>query len=167
MLLVHAVSSLVALALGALVLVADKRWRFHGRLGSLYHWTMVVVAISALAISVSRGRATVFTYVTPPSYALALLGYTSGKLRWRGGWLAWHITGQSGSYVALLTGLAFQTVPRLLPPEVLAAHRTLVLCVVFVTPALLAQPLIIRAQQRWTARRRKSTATWSPALAGR
>jgi hypothetical protein len=162
MLIVHVISSLVALAIGALLLVADKRWRFHGRLGGVYHWTMLLVAVSALSMSAARGRAVIFTYVTPPSYAFALLGYVSGRVRWSG-WLRWHITGQSGSYIALLTGLSFQIIPRLLPPGFYDAHRTLIVWTLLLAPALLAQPLIVRTQRRWT--RIRVARGFSPAIA--
>ena len=165
MIVIHALASLIALGLGALLLAASKRWKLHGSLGSLYHWTMLVVAISALAISALRGRAVVFTYITPPSYALALLGYASGRVRWNG-WLRWHITGQSGSYIALVTGLLFQTIPRLLPAAFFSAHRTAVLWTLFLLPALVAQPLIASTQIRWTAKKRAVLKRQQNAAAG-
>jgi uncharacterized membrane protein YeaQ/YmgE (transglycosylase-associated protein family) len=38
------------------------------------------------------------------SYALALLSYLAGKLRWKG-WLRSHVAGQGGSYIAMVTAL--------------------------------------------------------------
>ncbi len=152
MLLIHALSATLALVAGGLLLVADKRWRFHGRLGGLYHWTMVVVTISALVMSAMRGRAVIFTYLTPPSYAAALVGYLSARRRWRG-WLRWHITGQSASYIALITGFLIQAAPRVMPADAFAAHRTVIVWTLLLAPALAAQPLIARAQARWNRRR--------------
>jgi hypothetical protein len=38
------------------------------------------------------------------SYAFAFLGYISAKLRWNN-WLAAHLTGQGGSYIAIITAV--------------------------------------------------------------
>ena len=113
---------------------------------------MVVVAVSALTMSAMRGRAVIFTYLTPPSYAAALIGYLSATRRWRG-WLRWHIAGQSASYIALVSGFLIQAVPRALPADFFVAHRTLIIWTLLLGPALVAQPLIIRTQARWSRRR--------------
>jgi hypothetical protein len=112
---------------------------------------MLVVALSALAISLLRGRAVMFTYLAPPSYALAWIGYMAGTRRWSG-WLRWHIAGQTASYVALLTGLAIQVFPRLIPHDFIVAHRELVLWTLLLGPALLASPFIARTRARWIPR---------------
>lgn len=148
---IHVLSAALALVLGAALFTRSKRLPFHPRFGTLYHWTMLVVCVSALAVSAMRGRAVVFTYLAPPSYMLALVGYVSGARRWSG-WLRWHIGAQSGSYVALLTGLAVQSVPKLLPAGLLATHPQLIIWTLLLLPTLLAQPLIARTQARWTRR---------------
>ena len=155
MILIHAASATLALVLGGLLLARNKRLPFHTRYGAAYHWTMLVVALSALAISLLKGRAVMFTYLAPPSYALAWMGYMSGTRRWSG-WLRWHITGQTASYVALLTGLAIQVVPRMIPPEFTSAHRQLVLWSLLLGPALLASPFIARTRARWIRPRPKA-----------
>ena len=38
------------------------------------------------------------------SYAFALLGYLAAKIRWDG-WLTAHVSGQGGSYIAMVTAL--------------------------------------------------------------
>jgi uncharacterized membrane protein len=153
MLLLHIVSASLALVIGGALLALDKRLRIHPRLGSIYHWTMFVVAVSALGISAMRGRAVVFTYLAPPSYALALLGYASAKRRWRG-WLRWHITGQTGSYVALLTGLAVQMVLTNVPRAFLTTHSRIIILTALLGPTLVALPFIKRTQARWNGKRR-------------
>ncbi|HEV3141527.1 MAG TPA: hypothetical protein VGY57_13470 [Vicinamibacterales bacterium] len=152
MLLIHALSAMLALVTGGVLLVADKRQPLHGRLGVLYHWTMLVVAVSALTMSAMRGRAVIFTYLTPPSYAAALIAYLSAVWRWRG-WLRWHIAGQSASFIALITGFLIQAAPRAMPADFFAAHRTVIIWALLLTPALAAQPLIARTQARWNRRR--------------
>jgi hypothetical protein len=38
------------------------------------------------------------------SYALALMGFLAAKLRWNG-WLEYHLSGQLGSYIAMITAV--------------------------------------------------------------
>jgi len=156
MLVLHIVTGTAALALGAALLRMDKRSAWHPRLGSVYHWVMLIVAASALSVSALRGRATVFTYLAPPSYALALLGYVSAKRRWNG-WLRWHISGQTGSYVALVTATLFQIVPRFWQSPVRLLGLSLVFWVVLIVPGVVASPFIARAQRRWVKKPRVRT----------
>src|SRR6185436_19818617 len=102
LLLLHVGTGIAALGLGALLLGMRKTNPWHSRLGEAYHWIMLVICVSAVAVSISRGRATFFTYLAPPSYAQALLGYVMAKRR-PAGWLRWHISGQAGSYIALVS----------------------------------------------------------------
>lgn len=153
MLPLHIVSASLALVIGGALLALNKRLAIHPRLGSIYHWTMLVVAVSALAVSALRGRAVMFTYLAPPSYALALLGYVSAKRRFRG-WLRWHITGQTGSYVALLTGLAVQMALTQVPRAFLTTHYRIVILAALLGPTLAAVPFINRTQARWNGKRR-------------
>ena len=106
------------------------------------------MVVSALAVSAIRGRATVFTYLAPPSYAFALLGYASARARWKG-WLSWHITGQTSSYVALITATLFQIVPRFWHSPVRVLGLSLVFWVVLLGPGLMAGPFIARTRRRW------------------
>ena len=57
MILIHAASATLAVVLGGLLLARNKRLPFHTRFGAAYHWTMLVVALSALAISLLKGLA--------------------------------------------------------------------------------------------------------------
>ena len=155
MLLLHVVTGIGALALGAVLLWMDKRSAWHPRLGGVYHWVMLIVAVSALAVSALRGRATVFTYLAPPSYGLALLGYVSARERWRN-WLSWHITGQTGSYIALITATLFQIVPRFWQSSVRVLGLSLVFWVVLLTPGLVASPFVAGTRRRWVKKRRPS-----------
>ena len=159
LLMVHVITGIGALGLGAALLSMNKRSAWHRPLGSVYHWVMLTVAVSAIAVSAARGRATVFTYLAPPSYALALLGYASARMR-RRGWLAWHITGQTGSYVALVTATLFQVVPRFWHSDVRLFGMSLVFWVVLLGPGFVASPFIRRTQRRWRGKR-KEVSSWN------
>jgi len=74
-LLTHASLAIATIGIGFLTMKAVKFSSSHPSLGELYHWLMLATCLSALALSYSRGRATIFTYLTPPSYAFAVVGY--------------------------------------------------------------------------------------------
>jgi hypothetical protein len=139
LLLIHAVSAMASIAVGFFAMRAGKFSSKHTRPGEIYHWLMLLTSISALALSYSRGRATVFTYLTPPSYAFALLGYLMAKYR-PAHWLEWHITGQSSSYIALIAGVLFQLLPRV-------GIRNF--WVTLLPPVVVGTLLIIRTQRKW------------------
>jgi hypothetical protein len=65
-----------------------------------------------LGVCVSAGMLTIldwrriwwFLPIAAGSYVFALLGYVAAKRRWQG-WLRAYITGQGGSYIAMVTAL--------------------------------------------------------------
>jgi hypothetical protein len=84
---------------------AAKRPGAHTRAGEAYHWVMLAVCLSATALALLHlSRLWWFLPIAAGSYAFALLGYLAAKLRWRG-WLRAHVSGQGGSYIALVTAL--------------------------------------------------------------
>jgi hypothetical protein len=137
--LLHLLFAVASIGVGALALVATKFSKRHTRLGEIYHWLMLITCVTALALSYSRGRATIFTYLTPPSYAFALLGYLMAKYR-PAHWLEWHITGQCSSYIALMAGVLFQLLPRI-------GIRDFWLTLL--PPIVVGTLLIIRTQRKW------------------
>ncbi|MSR32513.1 MAG: hypothetical protein EXR99_13520 [Gemmataceae bacterium] len=66
---------------------------------------MLAVCVSAGALAIlDWNRIWWFLPIAAGSYAFALLGYVAAKRRWKG-WLRAHLTGQGGSYIALVTAL--------------------------------------------------------------
>jgi len=147
-LLIHAVLAAASIGVGLLAMRASKFSSSHTRIGKVYHWLMLVTCASALLLSYSRGRATVFTYLTPPSYAFALIGYLLAKFRPLH-WLRWHITAQSASYIALITGVCFQLVPRVWRSHAAFLGLSLDFWVILVTPFVVGTFFIRRTQKRW------------------
>jgi len=145
----HALFALASIVVGFLAMRVSKFSPFHPRIGELYHWLMLATCLSALALSYSRGRATVFTYLTPPSYAFALLGYLMAKYR-PAHWLQWHITGQSSSYIALITGVFFQVVPRIWRSEVTVLGFSLDFWITLLTPFIVGSFFIGATQKKWS-----------------
>jgi hypothetical protein len=58
-------------------------------------------------------------------------------------WLFWHMIGQSGSYIGVLTATAFQIFPRFLPAS------PLLTIVLFAIPSAVGTVLIARTLRRW------------------
>ena len=102
---VHIALGAVGLVLGPIAMIAAKRPGLHTRTGEAYHWVVLGVCLTAVAIAVADwGRNWWFAPIAVGSYAFALLGYAAAKRRWRG-WLVAHVSGQGGSYIAMVTAL--------------------------------------------------------------
>jgi hypothetical protein len=66
---------------------------------------MLGVCVSAGTLAIlDWSRLWWFLPIAVGSYAFALLGYVAAKRRWQG-WLQAHLTGQGGSYIAMVTAL--------------------------------------------------------------
>ena len=102
---VHIGSGAAGLVLGPIAMRAAKRPGRHTRAGAAYHWVMLAVCVSAVALALMHfSDLWWFLPIAIGSYAFALLGYLAAKRRWRG-WLTAHVSGQGGSYIALVTAL--------------------------------------------------------------
>jgi len=145
---IHGLLAAGSILIGLLAIRARKFSSKHPLVGELYHWVMLMTCISALALSYSRGRATVFTYLTPPSYAFALLGYLMAKFR-PAHWLRWHIAGQGGSYIALISGVLFQLVPRFWRSDAIYFGFSPVFWFNLLLPIVIGTLLIIRTERKW------------------
>ncbi len=101
----HIVVGFSGLVLGPVAMVASKRPGIHTRAGEAYHRVMLAVCISAGLLAVlDWGRLWWFLLIAAGSYAFALVGYVAAKRRWPG-WIAAHISGQGGSYIAMTTAV--------------------------------------------------------------
>ena len=104
-LVVHIAAGSAGLVLGPIAMFAGKRRGVHTRAGVTYHWIVLLVSVSAIVLSaLDWSEIWWFTPIALFSYAFALTGYLAAKRR-RPGWLAVHIAGQGGSYIALVTAL--------------------------------------------------------------
>jgi hypothetical protein len=150
--LIHIVLGITAIVVGFAAMRARKFNPSHARLGEFYHWLMLAVCLTALIVSYSRGRANVFTYLAPPSYAAALLGYLTAKYR-PSNWLRWHISAQSASYIALITATLFQIVPRIWHTDTKIFGMSLVFWVTLILPGVIGNFFIRRVQKKWAKAR--------------
>jgi uncharacterized membrane protein len=101
----HIAVGTVGLILGPVAMTARKGSRLHAWSGEVYHWIMLAVCASAAALAwLDWTRLWWFLPIAAGSYAFALVGYVAAQRRWRG-WLTTHISGQGGSYIAMLTAV--------------------------------------------------------------
>jgi hypothetical protein len=132
LLVVHVAAGSVALILGPLAMWAERWPPYRSRSGYAYCWSVLAVALSALALVAFDAAA--LWWLAPLAvlaYGLALLGRAAPQ--WRGrGWLRAYAHGQGGSYIALVTALL--VVATAGPPMVLA----------WVVPTLVGLALIER-----------------------
>jgi hypothetical protein len=102
---IHIAAGSFGLVLGPVAMLAPKRRGRHTRAGTVYHWNMLVVGLSAIGLAVlAWAQIWWFVPIAVFSYGNALFGYLAVR-RKRPGWLPRHIGGMGGSYIALVTAL--------------------------------------------------------------
>ena len=102
---VHIAAGSIGLFLGPLLAVAAKQRGTHTTLGEVYHWTFLVLFVSAVALAaLNWSEVWWLALVGAFSYAFAFRGYVAAKRRGPG-WLSGHVTGMGGSYIAMTTAL--------------------------------------------------------------
>jgi len=105
LLAVHIIAGVLGLILGPIAMGVRKRPGLHPRLGEIYHWNYVAMAGSAAGLAIlGWNELWWFLPIAIGSYGFALWGYLAAKRRWRG-WLYSHLSGQGGSYIAMVTAL--------------------------------------------------------------
>src|SRR3954465_12352615 len=83
---IHIAAGSTGLILGPVAMLAPKRRGRHTRAGTVYHWNMLVVCLSAVGLAiVAWSRAWWFVPIAAFSYANALLGYLAVLRRPPGG----------------------------------------------------------------------------------
>jgi hypothetical protein len=102
---IHVIAGTAGLALGLVAIWIERHPPFRSGEGTAYHWAVLGVALTALALVASDIAA--FWWLIPVaavSYALALVGYLAPRMRPRW-WVRGYAHGQGGAYIALVTAL--------------------------------------------------------------
>lgn len=139
----HVLLGLTATITGAAAALSPKRPGRHPRRGLLYLAGLTGVALTGTAIATTDwGHLWHLATLGAAAAALAAVGFAARRTRWRG-WLAWHIVGMAGSYIAMLTAFYVDNGPRLplwqlLPPITF-----------WFLPAVVGLPLIVRSLRRY------------------
>jgi uncharacterized membrane protein YeaQ/YmgE (transglycosylase-associated protein family) len=138
----HAVAATALVVTGLVMLLAPKRRRGrHGRLGDVYFWLLAIALGSGMVVGLRDPALSPFEIATPPTFALGLGGWLLAKRRPRG-WLQWHIAGQGGSYIGVITATLFQIVPRVTPDS------AVIYALIWALPTIVGSVLIARTTAR-------------------
>lgn len=101
----HITCGVVAIALGLVAMASEKSRGLHTLVGNAYHWVYVALAASACGLAAfDWQRLWWYVPIALGSYAFALVGYLAAKIRWKD-WLQYHLSGQLGSFIAMMTAL--------------------------------------------------------------
>ena len=104
-LVVHVIAGSTGLVLGPIAMRAAERRGLHTAVGSAYHWAMLTVGLSAVALAAfDPAGLWWFVPIAIGSYAGAAVGRWAARAK-PPGWLEWHVRGVGGSYIALVTAL--------------------------------------------------------------
>ena len=138
----HIASGTTALLVGPIAMAASKKQGVHSRAGTIYHWLVLAVCLSAIPLSLLHwDQSWHLFFIALFSYSFAFRGYRA-VLKRPEGWLKTHIGGMLGSYIALVT--AFLVVNSARVPF----HDALPPYSLWFLPAVLGTPLIILIQKR-------------------
>lgn len=142
-LIAHIITGLVCLVTGVVAMASSKRKGKHTLSGEIYHWSYVSVFVTAVIMSIFHWEESAYLfYIAIFSYALALLGYLSAKMRWKT-WLGSHIGGMLGSYIGIVTATIVVNVHKIpvlneLPPLLF-----------WLLPTIIGTPLIFKVGEKY------------------
>jgi hypothetical protein len=135
-LIAHIGLGAAGLVLGPVAMFARKLPGLHTKAGEAYHWVLLGVCLSAGLLAILHwDRIWWFLPIAAGSYAFALIGYVAAKRRWHG-WLRAHLTGQGGSYIAMVTALL------VVNWETLTGVRGVASPLAWALPTLMGTPII-------------------------
>lgn len=109
--LLHLLIALLAIVIGALVVLSRKGTRKHRWLGRAYVVAMIGVNLTAFLIYELYGGFGLFHWMALISLATVLLGYVPARVR-GAGWKVRHAYFMSGSYVGVIAALAAEILTR-------------------------------------------------------
>ena len=121
LILIHVAAGILCVVAGAMAMLVKKSHRSHPRWGSFYFWSLSVVFVTCIGLSILRWPLDNSLLVLGIlSFAMAVLGRTAHR-KLQPGWARWHLVGMSGSYIFLLTAFYVDNGPnlplwKLLPP---------------------------------------------------
>lgn len=120
--LIHTVAAIVALVLGAVVLLRPKAGLLHRRIGYGYAVSMAVVVVTAFCIYRLTGRFNVLHAAALLSTVTLAAGLSFAIRRKSGNWIEAHYALMSWSYIGLVAALVAEMATRVGMPWVVAAY---------------------------------------------
>ena len=150
-LITHIVTGFICLISGIFAMSFKKKKGKHPVSGEIYHWSYVLVFISAVVMSVIHWEESAYLfYIAVFSYVLALLGYLSAKMR-RKNWLSGHISGMLGSYIGIVTATIVVNIPKV------PVLNELPVIIFWLLPTIIGTPFIYKVGEKYKPKKRKNT----------
>lgn len=129
--LMHLITALLAIAIGAAICLRKKGTRGHKWLGRAYVGTMVAVNVTAFMIYELFGGFGLFHWMALFSLLTVIIGYIPALFR-SPGWKVQHAYFMSGSYVGLVAAFAAETFTRYISLPFFAAVAVVSISVIYV-----------------------------------
>jgi hypothetical protein len=152
MLGVHILAGLVCVVTGIVTIASEKRPGLHPICGTIYHWGLAVLVISAGFLAATHWTDDrVLFGLEVISFGASSLGRTARRRHWQN-WVGTHIISMGCSFITMLTAFCVEE------GESLPGLSGLPRLTYWFLPALVGTPLIMRATFRYRMRRRRAAA---------
>ncbi|WP_036659570.1 hypothetical protein [Paenisporosarcina sp. HGH0030] len=148
-LMIHIAAGCICLITGLLAGISKKRKGRHTISGEIYHGFFLLVFISTVVMSIMHWKESAYLfYIGIFSYGLALLGYTSAKIRWKN-WLRIHIGGMLGSYIGIFTATLVVNIHRI------PLLNELPVLIFWFLPTIIGTPIIFKIGKKYRPAKRE------------
>ena len=143
MLGIHILAGLVCIVTGIVTMASEKRAGLHPICGTIYHWSLAVLVISAGFLAVAHCTEDgVLLALGVISFGASCLGRTARRRHWQS-WVGTHIIFMGTSFIAMLTAFCLEEGKS--SPGLSGLPRS----TYWFLPALVGTPLIMRALFRY------------------
>lgn len=148
-LITHILTGTICLISGVFAMSSKKKRGKHSVFGEIYHWSYVLVFITALIMSIIHWEKSQYLfYIALFSYGLALLGYLAVKKKW-GNWIGAHIGGMLGSYIGIVTATLVVNIPSI------PVLNELPILLFWFLPTIIGTPLIFNVGNKYAPKIRR------------
>jgi hypothetical protein len=152
MLGVHILAGLVCIVTGIVTIASEKRAGLHPICGTIYHWGLAILVISAGFLAAAHWTDNRMLLVLGViSFGASSLGRTARRRYWQT-WVGTHIMSMGCSFIAMLTAFCVEEGKSL--PGLSKLPRL----TYWFLPALVGTPLIMRALFRYRMTHRRAAA---------
>lgn len=146
---IHILTGVICLISGIFAMSSKKKRGKHTIAGEIYHWSYVLVFITALVMSIIHWQKSQYLfYIALFSYGLALLGYLAVKRKWQN-WLGAHIGGMLGSYIGIVTATLVVNIPRI------PTLSQMPILLFWFLPTIIGTPFIFKVGKKYTSKKSK------------
>ena len=139
---VHVAAGLVCVIAGAVAMLCRKQRGRHPQAGTVYYWSLAVVAATMAVLAISRWAEDYHLFILGAlSFLAASIGRTARRRQWPG-WARIHMTGMGASYILMITAFYVDNGPNL------PLWRELPPIAFWILPTLVGTPVLLNALLR-------------------